>query len=284
MDLLDATISKLAGAGMKVIISPHDGNAVGSGTSYPDIYGKTWSGQSYYTDAAAATAIDKRLSWILNYRSPSSGQLWKEWSDAIAGFDVENEPFQFANDLCKGDDQAGWLCGRAQHMRQELGSSAIKIGTGGIGGDDSKGCTMMQAALDCDAIDMISVHRYAGNEASGQNPDEWSNELKSYLGKTEKLLYVEEFGSQTTQSDQSQEYPLQTSDINSVGVPFLYWQLLPKQQCQFDCGGDCNGIFVDNGNIDLGKPIQAAAGEGAAQDCEYYMFPGSREQNVLMIL
>ena len=269
MDLLDTTISKLSGAGIKVIISPHDGNAVGSGTTYPDVYGMTWTGESYYTNSDAAQAIDNRLSFILNYQSPSSGKLWKEWSDAIAGFDIENEPFQFANDLCKGNDQAGWLCGRAKHMRQELGKSTIKIGTGGIGGDYSKGCTLMQAALDCDAIDMISIHRYAGNEANGENPNEWSNELTGDLGKTNKLLYLEEFGSQTTQSDQSQEYPLQTSDINSVGVPFLYWQLLPTQECQFNCGSDCNGIFVDNSTIDLGKPIQAAAGEAAAQDCKF---------------
>ena len=268
MDLLDATISKLAAAGMKVIISPHDGNAVGSGTQRADVYGKKWPGDSYYTSSDAAKAIDNRLSWILNYKSPSSGKVWKEWSDAIAGFDVENEPFQFANGLCKAGDKAGWLCGRAQHMRQELGESPIKIGTGGIGGDDSKGCTMMQSALDCDAVDMISVHRYAGNEANGQNKNEWSSELNKYLGQTKKLVYVEEFGSQSDSSDQSQEYPLQTTDINSAKVPFLYWQLLPKKQCDFSCTGDCNGIFVDS-KIDLGKPIQAAANSPAAQDCKF---------------
>ena len=45
-----------------------------------------------YTSPDAATAYDDRLSKIFNYKGVHSGQVWKVWTSAIMGFDIENEP------------------------------------------------------------------------------------------------------------------------------------------------------------------------------------------------
>jgi hypothetical protein len=73
------------------------------------------------------------------------------------GFDVQNEPMAPKQSECTNNDVHGWLCGRAAHMRSVLGAeNAIKIGSGGIGGDYYWNCNFMQAALQCPELDMIS--------------------------------------------------------------------------------------------------------------------------------
>lgn len=37
----------------------------------------------------AFDAYDARLSYILNYQGATSGKVWKEWTDAIFGFNLQ---------------------------------------------------------------------------------------------------------------------------------------------------------------------------------------------------
>ena len=78
------------------------------------------------------------------------------------GFDLQNEPMATKTSECTGSAGANWPCGRATHMRDVLGSNnPIKVMTGGIGGDIVQGCTFMPAAVNCPAVDVISIHRFA---------------------------------------------------------------------------------------------------------------------------
>lgn len=208
-----------------------------------------------------------RINYIMNYVSPCSGKAWKDWTEAIMGFDIENEPMTSDTSICTDNDTAGWLCSRAANMRQTLGAeNPIKIGTGGIGGDISHNCNFMSSALSCPEIDMISVHRYAGTEASGNA--NWANAAASWFkqvgGAAGKLVYVEEWGIASNTADQSSEWPANTDDLDNGQIPWIYWQVLPPKKCDTS-DSDYFGIYMDGG-IDLAGPIGKAAQTDAYQD------------------
>jgi mannan endo-1,4-beta-mannosidase len=216
LDQLDAVLAQTSAKGIKAIISPHDGNDIhDSSTSGNgcDIYCQTY-GTSFYSDSTAQAQYDARVAAILGYTSPSSGKKWGEWSDAILAFDLENEPFQFTSDAANGD-VSGWLCGRAQNFRKVLGDSAIKVATGGIGGDHSHGYNMLQAALDCDSIDLMSIHSYVSDAST------WSGLLsgdETKASASNKLIYVEEWGVSTSYSSNFDD---QAAAINGAGYPWV---------------------------------------------------------------
>ena len=101
---------------------------------------------------------DARMAHVLNYKSPSSGNAWSQWSEAILAFDIQNEPFQQAEDQASDNDPNDWLCGRAGNMKPIINNSGVKLATGGIGGDQSHGNNLMPKAIECSAIDLVSVH------------------------------------------------------------------------------------------------------------------------------
>ncbi|KAI0006472.1 glycoside hydrolase family 5 protein [Xylariaceae sp. FL0662B] len=270
LDALDKVVYKLAQKGIKVIISPHDANSL-LGDYRRDVYSDRWTNTSFYSSQDAMDAYDKRIDHILQYTGAYSGKVWKDWSDAILAFDLQNEPMSPDATVCQDGDKAGWLCGRAEHMRATLGASPIKIATGGIGGDISHGCTFIEAATQCDAIDLIAVHRYAGSQAS--NPGQWSGAAQQWVDQSNgKLVLIEEWGVDTGTSDPQTELPAQGGDINAAGLPSLYWQFLPRKSARcadYDPStddGDHFGIFVEGEEVDIGAVVRQAAEADAVQD------------------
>lgn len=122
----------------------------------------------------------------------------------------------------------GWLCGRVQHLRIELGAdNYIRISTDGIGCDISWGCTFIEAATGCDAIDIISVHRYAGH------PGQWSGASRDFFGQSDgKPGYLEEWGLDNSQGDIGSAFTPETDDLSSFAMPNTYWQVLPAKDDQ----------------------------------------------------
>ncbi|OTB07272.1 glycoside hydrolase family 5 protein [Hypoxylon sp. CI-4A] len=277
LDAVDKVVSKLAQKGIKSIISPHDANSL-LGDYRKDVYSDNWTKTTFYTAPDAATAYDKRISHILNYTGATSGQPWKTWSDAILAFDIQNEPMSPDPSVCQSsnnnnDDASGWLCGRAQHFRSELGAtSKIQIATGGVGGDISHGCTFASAATACDAVDLIAVHRYGGSQAS--NPGQWSGSASKWVDQAAgKLVFVEEWGVNTGSDAPETELPAQADDINKVGLPNLYWQFLPAKTCDYDPSqdsGDMFGIFVES-DTDIAAVMKGASSADALQDWSQVM-------------
>ena len=178
----------------------------------------------------------------------------------------QNEPMTPSGSNCRNGDPYGWACGRAQHMRNVLGSdNGILISTGGLGGDISHECTFLAAVTQCDAVDAISVHRYASV------PGQWSGALSGWLDQSNgKKVYLEEWGIDASAYDQGSAFVSEVDDMNSVGLPSMYWQILPPAvaSCPYDPkqdSGDKFGIFYDSG-VDLAGPMNRATGVGAAQD------------------
>lgn len=254
-----------------------------------DIYYETFGLSAFYVDQAAFDAYDARLSHILNYQGAYSGKVWKEWPEAIASFNLQvtttnqpqslaasgtltdrppssqNEPMTPDPSVCQGGDAQGWLCGRATHLRDELGpDSPIIVSTGGVGGDFSHQCTFVAAVTQCDAVDAISVHRYASV------PGNWDLVLDDWLTQANgKLVYLEEWGIDASRYDRATAFPQEVRTMNSVGFPSMYWQILPAavDECPYDPAndGDPFGIFTDS-NVDLAGPMNAATEVTAAQD------------------
>ncbi|KAI2615548.1 glycoside hydrolase family 5 protein [Hypoxylon sp. NC1633] len=270
LDAVDKVVNKLAQKGIKSIISPHDGNAF-LNDYRKDIYSETWNKQTFYTSQDAFDAYDRRIDHILNYTGKASGKQWKTWSDAILAFDLQNEPMSADNSVCNKDgDKAGWICGRAKHMRETLGAdNKIRIASGGVGGDISHGCTFAKAATGCAALDLIAVHRYAGSQES--QPNQWSNGAKSWTGQSGgKLVFVEEWGVDTSKTKPETELVAQAGDLNKAGLPNLYWQILPRKNggCSYNPAsdsGDTYGIFAES-DVDIASVMKGASSATAAQD------------------
>ncbi|KAI1199238.1 glycoside hydrolase [Nemania serpens] len=269
LDAIDSVLVKLAAKNIKAIISPHDAaNQFLSGSSDP--YWNRYGSGYFYEQQAAFDDYDARLSHVLNYKGKTSGQVWKNWSKAIMAFDLQNEPMSTKVSECQTDAGAKWVCGRAQHMRTVLGATnPIKISSGGIGGDVSKNCNFMSAAVTCGQLDMIAIHRYAGNLAS--NPGEWSKSAAGYVSSAKgKLVYVEEWGVKQYQgaADAAVEYPAQANDMNKAGLPWLYWQIVPTKRCNYDPKndqGDSFSIFMGSG-VDIASAMKGATQVSGLQD------------------
>lgn len=255
------------------------------------MYFDKWGSAGFYQDQAALDAYDARLSYILNYKGASSGKVWKEWSEAIMGFDLQvsnpantvvtpispnlayttlllhqNEPFTANTSACTNNDARHWACGRATRLRGELGdNSPILVASGGLGGDYSHGCTFMASAVACDALDAVAVHRYASV------PGQWSASAADWVSQARgKLVFVEEWGLDASRYDQGAAFPAEAADFNSGGLPALYWQfILPSvPQCPYTAAGDSGdhfGIVYDSG-VDLAGPMQQARKSKALQD------------------
>ncbi|KAK8091849.1 hypothetical protein PG997_002210 [Apiospora hydei] len=265
LNSLDKVIVKLSAKGIKALISPHDANSL-LGDYRKDVYFDKWGSAGFYQDQAAFEAYDARLSYILNYKGASSGKVWKEWSDAIMGFDLQNEPFTANTSACTSNDAHDWACGRATHLRAELGPHNPQlVASGGLGGDYSHGCTFMARAMTCAAFDAVAVHRYASV------PGQWNASAASWVSQARgKLVFVEEWGIDAARYDQAAAFPSEAASFNAVGLPALYWQfLLPSvAQCPYTAAGDAGdhfGIVYDSG-VDLAGPMRQARESEPLQD------------------
>lgn len=139
-------------------------------------------------------------------------------SDTILAFDIENEPMIASPDILAANDPGNWLCGRATAMRSVLGSSAVKVATGGIGGSQYDGheYNLLSAALKCDAIDIMSVHGYMTKASQWQ---EFFPSLATQGAAAGKLVMVEEWGVGTGSGYDSPA--VQSQVFDAAGVPWV---------------------------------------------------------------
>lgn len=219
---LDSTLKLLHDNNIKAIISPHNANSL-TGSAACDAYcGKYMNASTFYSSTNAKADYDNRLSAILSYESPNfDGRAWKDLSEVILAVDLQNEPLIEQIDQLNANDPDDWLCGRAGAIKTVLGSSSIKVATGGIGG--SQYCcdhefNLLDKALQCDAIDIMSVHGYMGKAS------DWAYFItgdKSVLvpaNAAGKHVMVEEWGISTDNQD---DFDTQVEVFNDAGLPWV---------------------------------------------------------------
>ncbi|KAH7413382.1 glycoside hydrolase superfamily [Cadophora sp. MPI-SDFR-AT-0126] len=291
LDALDSVLSQLHAAGIKAIISPHDANLLppsGQDTGYNgiDIYGSTYgSSDSIYCSNTAKQQYDNRLASILSYQSPAFGKSWKDLSEVILAFDIQNEPMIASPGKASSNDPDDWLCGRAGNMKKILGSSAVKIATGGIGGSEYSGheYNIIDKALYCSTIDILSVHGYM------TRVQQWAAyfpKLADQGAAKGKHVMVEEWGVGTDASYDS--IATQAAVFNDTGVPWLYWMIIPGKSVDESCDGatvpacchvglstavnEAFEVGVTSSRADFGTLIGNASGMTGRQDWTGYVY------------
>ena len=254
---LDPILAQLASYGMKAIISPHDAGQL-KGANGCDAYcTKYGSSDNFYASTSAKSDYDRRLAHILNFVSPSSGKRWADWWEAIAAFDIQNEPLIGSTGKLAANDPDDWLCGRAGNMKKTIAGSGVRIATGGVGGSEyccDHEYNIIDKVLYCSAIDIISVHGYM-TQAS-----QWSYFIPSLQQKAAtqgKLLMIEEWGVTSSPAGQLGD---QVAVFNGAGVPWMYWQVVPGQDQTESCSGQCCGS--NDGNSYDGFEIGVGSEKG----------------------
>lgn len=238
------------------------------------MYGTLWPGLNFYTNPDALAAYDNRLRYILDYRGATSTQVWKTW-DAIAAFDLQNEPFVGFDDAhgvdCRNFYALPWVCDRAKTLRGALGAaSPIKIASGGLGGWVGNDCTFMQPAVVCRELDLIAVHDYPGG--GSPNVAAW----QSMAGEWQSV-FLEEWGQGQFRGEGNTivNFAENAARLNAAGCPWMYWQFLPlsnAQQCTYDPrkqwgnGSDPHGIYINDGSINVEGAVKDASAANAARD------------------
>jgi len=104
-------------------------------------------------------------------------------------------------------------------MQSLIRGSGVKIATGGVGGSEyccDHEYNLLPAALNCSAIDIISVHGYMDQASQWQYFFPTLNEQAAAAGK---LLVVEEWGVNTNPTDDS--VATQAAVFNGAGVPWV---------------------------------------------------------------
>ncbi|CZR58020.1 uncharacterized protein PAC_07910 [Phialocephala subalpina] len=137
---------------------------------------------------------------------------------APLAFDIQNEPMIASPGKLQNNDPDDWICGRARNMKKVLGSSAVKVGTGGIGGSEYSGheYNIINKSLYCSAIDILSVHGYMGQAS------QWAAyipKLADQGAAQGKHVMVEEWGVGTDSSYDS--IATQATVFNNAGVLYL---------------------------------------------------------------
>ncbi|TFK31397.1 glycoside hydrolase family 5 protein [Crucibulum laeve] len=208
---------------IKLVIAMHDRYALGcwDTDAYVAKYSLPVTGcvngvpdsSKFYTNANAIADYDNRLRHILNFQSPNFGVPWKQLSDAIFSFEIQNEGMGHMNQVAPN-----WWCDRANTIRSLLGSTGIQISTGG-GTDLST--SLQSQFFSCANLQIIALHDYNLDSSYIASHIDAAKPLALNSGK--RLLY-EEFGA-TGSSKQSQIQAV-TNTLISTGVPWMYWEMM----------------------------------------------------------
>lgn len=221
LNALDDTLKLLHANGIKAIISPHNANSL-TGDAECDAYCKKYtSASNFYSSSDAKADYDARLKTILNYKSKNFGKKWKDLDDVILAFNLQNEPLIKQIDALNANDPDDWLCGRAGFLREVLGSSKIKVATGGVGG--SQYCcdhefNLLDKALRCNAIDILSVHGYMSKASDWAYFITGDKSVLKQANAAGKHVMVEEWGVSTSYED---NFDKQVKVFNDGGIPWV---------------------------------------------------------------
>jgi mannan endo-1,4-beta-mannosidase len=204
-------------------------------------------------------------------------------SEVILAFDIQNEPMIASPGKLVDNDPDDWLCGRAGNMKAILGSSTVKIATGGVGGSQYDGheYNLLSKALYCSATDIMSVHGYM---YQASNWGEFIPSLADQAAAQAKHLMIEEWGVGTSSSMDS--IADQAAVFNDNGVPWLYWMIIPGMSVDESCDGQgacCHKnmstdvtqdfeVGLNSGRADWGQLIGTADSTTGRQDWTGYVY------------
>ncbi|KAJ3537618.1 hypothetical protein NM688_g6656 [Phlebia brevispora] len=224
LDLIDQLAYEAHARDIKLVIAMHDRYALGcwSTDAYVAKYNLPTTNcedgvpdsSIFYTNQNAITDFDARLAHILNYRSQNFGVPWRQLSDAIFAFEIENEAMGHM-DVVAPDWWYGYHTSLA--IRDVIGDWGLQISTGG--GVDFPTSTQSQF-FTCSDLQILAIHdynidpSYVGSSIDSVKP--------TVLASGQRLLY-EEFGAEG--DDKQSQLQAVTNTLISTGVPWMYWEV-----------------------------------------------------------
>ncbi|PFH51190.1 glycoside hydrolase family 5 protein [Amanita thiersii Skay4041] len=220
---IDTLAAEAHARDIKLVIAMHDRYALGcwdrdayvSKYSLPttDCISGVPDSSKFYTNTNAIADFDNRLRHILNFQSPNFSVPWRQLSDAIFSFEIQNEAMGHMNQVAPN-----WWCNRANVIRSVLGSTGIQISTGG--GTDFPTSTQSQM-FSCANLQIIAIHDY------NIDPSYVASHIDAVkptaLNSGKRLLY-EEFGA--LGSNKNNQIKAVTDTLISTGVPWMYWEVM----------------------------------------------------------
>lgn len=171
---------------------------------------------SWYADAGPVADFDNRIRHVLEHSNAlvEGSPQWKDMSDHIFSFNIQNEGQGHLNDnIAPVPD---WWCDRATFTRTIMGDSKVMISTGG--GNEFPNSDIPEN-WSCEALDIVDIHSYSGvEEFSSKGPIALEHALAA-----KKLMMFEEFGA--TGENKSKEVGDHIAVFNNLRVPWMPWQI-----------------------------------------------------------
>ncbi|KAJ3161041.1 hypothetical protein HDU86_007660 [Geranomyces michiganensis] len=248
MAIYEKVFEEIAKRGMKVIIAIRNGNNFGF--SPCDVYCQAAGGvlgregnsadfpmaELYYSSSKFTKVIDQRIDYVMNYKMRAFNQTLGQLDKLVLAFETENEPFVQVADKSPLVEDGRWLCDRARRIQNGIRGANILVTTGAIGGSWEHG-NMRDSVLNCDAIDVISIHGYFDKPST--RTDKWENLLVPLVAKAkaaDKLILVEEWYSRYPSLDdqgvaiKSADMRIQSLSMARAGVPSIYWDAMKRPE------------------------------------------------------
>ncbi|KAJ3326079.1 hypothetical protein HDU93_002560, partial [Gonapodya sp. JEL0774] len=151
-----------------------------------------------------------RMLHVINHVNPRFNKAWKDLSEAIVGFGIQNEAQSYSS---VGDPS--WVCNRAKVIKGLL-SKGINVFTGG---GQNVSSSVLPQHIACSEIDVISIHSY--DVVEWTDPANYGTLLNSVTAAGKRAV-IEELGA--TGSNRAASLDLQLAAINRYWtVPFMPW-------------------------------------------------------------
>ncbi|KAJ3073900.1 hypothetical protein HDU98_000359 [Podochytrium sp. JEL0797] len=224
---IDYLLSIVPNYGIKLIIALHDRWNLDKAWGTCDAYCQAYCGPTsvvspgkctlpggaatFYTSPTAQKQYDNRIAHILNHRNALLGNApWFSLSNSIYSFNIQNEAESALGSTLPNPD---WWCSRANAIKSLLPQgSPILVSTGG---NQNPTDAFIPQALNCPAIDAITVHTYG--DVANLIPQMVSAQ------KGGKTVVMEEFGAQG--AAQANEIAYAGGLMNKNCIPWMIWQV-----------------------------------------------------------
>lgn len=219
LEKVDHLMSECLRRGIKLIIVFNN---------HTDNYFTTFGAIGMYNSPEAIKAYKNRISHFLNHYNSILGQAWKDCNKVVYAWEIQNEPGIPLKDTQltskeKHDIIRNFLTELCSYTKSIDPDTKVSLGITGYSlysgypnvGDDIRTLGNIEAA------DIYSLHFYGGNL------NQWINDHLSYCRSINKLLFIEEFGSERKIGMPAliTLYQSVTQTCRTKGVPWMFWEL-----------------------------------------------------------
>ncbi|XPS81813.1 Mannan endo-1,4-beta-mannosidase [Ascochyta lentis] len=261
LNRLDKFMMKAHSYNIKLLISIHSYIALEGNR---DFYGKWYGTGDFYTNSEAMAHFQDRIKHVLSHVNSATGKTWAQSSEYIFAFEAQNEAMHPQGNPTA---LATWQCSMATTIKTSLKNSSSNIPVS-TGGGSYLATSLLDAYFTCPALDILAIHAYGIGDFE-------TSKLKTYVDHAKsagKKLIMQEWGAcyhNTPNNKCDGTVPLATSTrsaniatwaslIDSAGIPWFYWQILPNADPHH--GWDYE-VGIDDVNWEAVRAAGLAAGK-----------------------